>query len=143
MARRMQTAGLAGGFLAALAAGCGGRQRAPDVIVVDTPGAVSIRGEVWADNWFAFYLGDRLIIEDSIPIPITTERSFNAEAFVFNADYPLQLNFVAKDSSRTTRVWSTSAAATSRWAMADSSHSSPTSPRARRLQPPMPPGDAW
>ena len=29
--------------------------------------------------------------------PITTERSFNAEAFVFNADYPLQLNVVAKD----------------------------------------------
>ena len=28
---------------------------------------------------------------------IATERSFNAEAFVFNADYPLQLNFVAKD----------------------------------------------
>jgi len=27
----------------------------------------------------------------------TTERSFNAEAFVFNAEYPLQLNFVAKD----------------------------------------------
>ena len=78
MARRMQTAGLAGGFLAAPAAGCGGPQHAPDVIVVDTPGAVSIRGEVWADNWFAFYLGDRRIIEDSIPI--TTERSFNAEA---------------------------------------------------------------
>ena len=95
MARRMQTAGLAGGFLAALAAGCGGPQQAPDVIAVDTPDAVSIRGEVWADNWFAFYLGDRLIIEDSIPI--TTERSFNAETFVFNADYPLQLNFVARD----------------------------------------------
>ena len=47
---------------------------------------MSIRGEVWADNWFAFYLGERLIVEDSTPI--TTERSFNAEAFVFNADYP-------------------------------------------------------
>ena len=81
--------------LAALPAGCGGPEQAPDVIVVDNPGAVSIRGEAWADNWFAFYLGDRLIIEDSTPI--TTERSFNAEAFVFNADYPLQLNFVAKD----------------------------------------------
>ena len=78
--------GYYGGFLAALAAGCGGPQRAPDVIVVDTPGAVSIRGEVWADNWFAFYLDDRRIIEDSIPI--TTERSFNAEAFVFNAEWP-------------------------------------------------------
>ena len=36
-----------------------------------------------------------MIIEDSTPI--TTEPSFNAEAFVFNAEYPLQLNFVAKD----------------------------------------------
>ena len=83
-------------ILAAWLAGCGGReQAAPDVIVVDTPGALSIKGEVWADNWFAFYLGEHLIIEDSTPI--TTERSFNAEAFVFNADYPLQLNFVARD----------------------------------------------
>ena len=31
---------------AALLAGCGGPGQAPDVIVVDTPGAVSIRGEV-------------------------------------------------------------------------------------------------
>ncbi len=81
---------------AALLAGCGNPdQTAPEVIVVDTPGAVSIQAEVWADNWFAFYLGDRLIIEDSTPI--TTERSFNAETFTFNGDYPLQLNFVAKD----------------------------------------------
>ena len=83
-------------ILAALLAACGGpREEAPEVIVVDTPGSLSIQGEVWADNWFAFYLGERLIIEDSTPI--TTERSFNAEAFVFNADYPLQLNIVARD----------------------------------------------
>ena len=85
----------AGWIMALLLAGCGGSEEAPDVIVVDTPGAVAIQAEVWADNWFAFYLGDRLIVEDSTPI--TTERSFNAEAFVFNADYPLQLNFVARD----------------------------------------------
>ena len=65
------------------------------VTAADTSGTSAIKGEVWADNWFAFYLGDRLIVEDSTPI--TTERSFNAEAFVFNADYPLQLNLVAKD----------------------------------------------
>ena len=82
-------------ILVLLLAGCGGSDEAPEVVVVDTPGTVSIRGEVWADNWFAFYLGDRLILEDSTPI--TTERSFNAEAFVFGADYPLQLNFVARD----------------------------------------------
>ena len=85
----------AAGVLMALLAGCSGAEADVEVTVVDTPGAASIKGEVWADNWFAFYLGERLIIEDSTPI--TTERSFNAEAFVFNADYPLQLNFVAKD----------------------------------------------
>ena len=69
--------------------------RPPDVTVVDTPGAVAVRGEVWADNWFAFYLGEKLIIEDSTPV--TTERSFNAEAVVFNADYPMQLNFLLRD----------------------------------------------
>ncbi len=92
-AARIAPLGLA--ILAALPAGCGGDPSAVATTVVEGQGALSIRGEVWADNWFAFYLGDRLIIEDSVPI--TTERSFNAETFVFNADYPLQLNFVAKD----------------------------------------------
>ena len=58
-------------------------------------GASRIRGEVWADNWFSLYAGEQLVIEDSTPI--ATERSFNAETFVFDAEYPLQLNIVAKD----------------------------------------------
>ena len=58
-------------------------------------GTSQIRGEVWADNWFSLYVGDQLVIEDSRPI--TTERSFNAETFVFDAEYPLQLNIIAKD----------------------------------------------
>lgn len=58
-------------------------------------GDSQIRGEVWADNWFALYVGEQLVIEDSTSI--TTERSFNAEMFVFDAVYPLQLNIVAKD----------------------------------------------
>ena len=62
---------------------------------VSNEGAVEIRADFWADNWFAFFLNDELIIEDSVPI--TTERSFNAESVVFRADYPLQLNFVLKD----------------------------------------------
>lgn len=74
-------------------AGCSDSPIAPTV--VDSPGDVSIQGEVWADNWFALYLGDLLIVEDSSPI--TTERSFNAESFLFNGDYPLQFNLVAKD----------------------------------------------
>lgn len=56
---------------------------------------VRIKAEIWADNWFAFFLGETLIKEDSVPI--TTERSFNAESFTFTAEYPLVFNFVLKD----------------------------------------------
>jgi hypothetical protein len=63
--------------------------------ITDTSGALTIKGDVWADNWFTFYLGDKLLLEDSVPI--TTERSFNAETFTFKADYPLVLNFIVKD----------------------------------------------
>jgi len=58
-------------------------------------GSVAVNGDVWADNWFALYLGEELLIEDSVPI--TTERSFNAESFSFRADYPIVLTFVVKD----------------------------------------------
>lgn len=58
-------------------------------------GLTSFRGEAWADNWFAVYRGDTLIAEDGVPI--TTERSFNAETFTFRAAYPLTLAFVLKD----------------------------------------------
>ncbi|MFN8413919.1 MAG: hypothetical protein U0Z26_16180 [Anaerolineales bacterium] len=66
-------------------------------IVTSQPitGTIKIKAEVWTDNWFAFYLGDQLIKEDSVPI--TTERSFNSETFTFEASYPLQLNFIVKD----------------------------------------------
>jgi hypothetical protein len=49
----------------------------------------------WADNWFAAYRGDTLLKEDAVPI--TTERSFNAETFSFEATYPFTLAFVLKD----------------------------------------------
>ncbi len=58
-------------------------------------GSTQFKLEAWVDNWFAAYLGEKLIAEDSVPI--TTERSFNAETVVFDADYPLQLNFILKD----------------------------------------------
>ncbi len=60
-----------------------------------TSGAASFKLEAWADNWFAAYLDDELIVEDSVSI--TTERSFNAESVTFNANYPLNLNFILKD----------------------------------------------
>ena len=60
-----------------------------------TPGIVTIKAEVWVDNWFAFYLGEQRVKEDSVSI--TTERSFNKESFTFEATYPLHLNFIVKD----------------------------------------------
>lgn len=76
------------------AAGCRQREQ-PGKVLSATTGAVTIHGDVWADNWFALYVGDKLLIEDSVSI--TTERSFNAESFTFKADYPIVLNFVLKD----------------------------------------------
>ncbi len=58
-------------------------------------GQIEIKADVWADNWFSFYLGEKLIKEDSVSI--TTERSFNSETFTFIGEYPLTLNFVVKD----------------------------------------------
>ena len=61
-----------------------------------TAGATStFVAEVWADNWFALYVNGELVGEDSVPI--TTERSFNAETIVFEATYPLTVAIEAKD----------------------------------------------
>jgi len=57
--------------------------------------SVTYRGEVWADNWSAMYVGDTLVMEDSVSID--TERSFNAEVFTFEATPPFVLNVVMKD----------------------------------------------
>jgi hypothetical protein len=76
-----------------------GTAGAADASFVDTGTPPSstrrFRADAWADNWFALYEGDRLLKEDSVPI--TTERSFNAESFTFEAAYPLTLAFVLKD----------------------------------------------
>lgn len=57
--------------------------------------AESLTADVWVDNWFAFYLNDEKVAEDSVPI--TTERSFNKESFSFEAERPFALNFIVKD----------------------------------------------
>ncbi len=59
------------------------------------PDTATFQLEAWADNWFAAYLGEELIVEDSVSI--TTERSFNAETATFEASYPLNLNFILMD----------------------------------------------
>ena len=75
-------------------AGC---DTADDVRFTEIPstGEVTVMADVWADNWFSLSLGEDELIVDSVPI--TTERSFNAESFRFKTDIPMQLNFVVKD----------------------------------------------
>ena len=55
----------------------------------------SLRVDVWADNWFALYVGETLVAEDSVSIQ--TERSFNAESFTLELKLPAQVNLVIKD----------------------------------------------
>ncbi len=85
-------------FVTILLVACGGAgDSSGDVneTTAVTTGSTELRMEAWADNWFAAYLGEELIVEDSVSI--TTERSFNAETVTFSADYPLELNFILKD----------------------------------------------
>lgn len=66
----------------------------------DEAGAAStFVAEVWADNWFSLSVNGELVGEDSVPI--TTERSFNAETITFDATYPLTIGIEAKDFKET------------------------------------------
>lgn len=66
-----------------------------DSVGAPTGGSLSFTAEVWADNWFALYINGELVGQDSVPI--TTERSFNAETITFTADYPFTVGLLAKD----------------------------------------------
>lgn len=57
--------------------------------------AETFSADVWADNWFELRVDGTQVAVDSVPI--TTERSFNAESFTFTAERPFVLGLVAKD----------------------------------------------
>lgn len=57
--------------------------------------AETFSADAWADNWFAFQVNGETVAEDSVPI--TTERSFNAESFSFEAERPFTIGLIAKD----------------------------------------------
>lgn len=57
--------------------------------------AETFSADVWADNWFEMRIDGVQVAEDSVPI--TTERSFNAESFTFEAERPFVIGLVAKD----------------------------------------------
>ena len=55
----------------------------------------TLTADIWVDNWFAMSVNGALVLEDSVPI--TTERSFNAETATFTADLPMTIAIIAKD----------------------------------------------
>lgn len=57
--------------------------------------ADSCAAEVWVDNWFSMSVNGTQVAEDSVSI--TTERSFNAEKFTFEAARPFVVGLTLKD----------------------------------------------
>ena len=55
----------------------------------------TFEAQVYADNWFEFYVDGEVVMTD--PVPITTEQSFNVEVFNFEAELPAQLAFHIMD----------------------------------------------
>ena len=71
-----------------------------DSTTIDPSGAaIGFQIEVWADNWSAVYIDGEVVGEDSVPI--TTERSFNAETYTFDAQLPFTVSIEAKDFKET------------------------------------------
>lgn len=64
-------------------------------LAVQTAAADTFSVDVWADNWFAMQVNGTEVAQDSVPI--TTERSFNAESFTFDAQRPFTVGVIAKD----------------------------------------------
>ncbi|MEM5582640.1 PEBP family protein [Roseibium sp. AS2] len=57
--------------------------------------AETFSADVWVDNWFSMSVDGQQVAEDSVPI--TTERSFNAESFIFEAERPFVVGLRMKD----------------------------------------------
>jgi len=74
--------------------------------------------DVWADNWFQLNVDGVIVAEDSVPI--TTERSFNAESFTFDAEPPFTLGLIAKDFKEMIPVLNILVQEDNRWVMVGS-----------------------
>ena len=57
--------------------------------------AETFSADVWADNWFQMTVNGEVVATDSVPI--TTERSFNAESFTFEAETPFVIGITGMD----------------------------------------------
>lgn len=78
--------------IASLAVLTGCESVSRDVASDGPPGVIA---EVWVDNWFEMYVDGEKVLEDSVPI--TTERSFNAETITLPGTRPMIVAIKAMD----------------------------------------------
>jgi hypothetical protein len=92
MQNRMTKLLIAPTLAAALLTACGTSQSEATEQSITT---TQVKVDVWVDNWFALYVNEELVKEDSVAFK--TERSFNAESFTFPAKLPVQVAVIMKD----------------------------------------------
>lgn len=78
-----------------LSTGCAAAQDQNSAVIADDNQSAGMTAEIWADNWFEMYVNGQKVLEDSVPI--TTERSFNAEAITLATRSPMTVAIMAKD----------------------------------------------
>lgn len=78
-----------------LSAGCAATEDQNTGMTADTDQSPGVTAEIWVDNWFEMYVNGKKVLEDSVPI--TTERSFNAETVTLTTPLPMTVAFMAKD----------------------------------------------
>ncbi|MGB5485716.1 hypothetical protein, partial [Parasphingorhabdus sp.] len=78
-----------------LSTGCAATQDQNPAVSADKDQSSGVTAEIWVDNWFEMYVNGEKVLEDSVPI--TTERSFNAETIALENQLPMTVAFMAKD----------------------------------------------
>lgn len=78
-----------------LSTGCAATQDDNPSVAADDKQSSGVTAEIWVDNWFEMYVNGEKVLEDSVPI--TTERSFNAETITLENQLPMTVAFMAKD----------------------------------------------
>lgn len=78
-----------------LSAGCAATDDQNSSRTADTDQGQGVTAAIWVDNWFEMYVNGEKVLEDSVPI--TTERSFNAETVTLTTPLPMTVAFMAKD----------------------------------------------
>lgn len=101
----------------------GGKRKPPQDGVVKPEMRDTIRGAMYADNWFAMYVNGKLVTVDSIDF-----LPHNVVAIDLLPEYPMTVAVIAKDNADPHVKSGPAASTAARSATGGSSSSSPTAP---------------